>query len=161
MLGLIGKASLAELFSAVPESVRLDRPLRLPAAMSKIELTQAAEALSALNRAPDSLACFLGAGGYDYFVPTVVDSLASRGEFVTAYTPYRAEASQGSLQVFYEFQTLICQLTGMDVVNASMYEAGSAVAESVIMAQTATGRRGGLVAGTVHPQYLTTGLLQT
>jgi len=116
MSGLIGKASLAELFSAMPEGVRLDRPLRLPAAMSEIELTQAAEALSALNRAPDSLACFLGAGAYDHFVPGVVDSLASQGEFVTAYTPYWAEASQRNLQVFYEFQTLRASFTFLELL---------------------------------------------
>lgn len=157
MLRKIGKKDIESLFEAVPEPVRLRRPLDLPAALSEIELTRLAERLAGKNRHPGSLACFMGAGAYDHFIPAVVDALASRGEFVTAYTPYQAEASQGSLQVFFEFQTLICQLTGMDVANASLYEAGSAVAEAVMMAMSATGRQGPvLIAGTSHPQYLAT-----
>ncbi len=157
MLQKIGKASIADLFESVPEPVRLDRLLKLPPSLSEVELTALAKKLAGQNRHPGELACFMGAGAYDHFIPAVVDSLASRGEFVTAYTPYQAEASQGSLQVFFEFQTLICQLTGMEVANASLYEAGSGVAEAVMMAMAATNRTGPvLVAGTVHPQYLET-----
>src|SRR5207248_4050910 len=98
--------------------------------------------------------CFLGGGAYDHFVPAVVDTVAGRGEFYTAYTPYQAEASQGSLQAFFEYQTLICQLTGLDVSNASLYEGGSAVAESVLMALSINSERTGvLVAESVHPEY--------
>lgn len=157
MLQKIGKAAITDLFETVPVQVRLDRPLKLPPSLSELDLTALAKKMAGQNRHPGDLACFMGAGAYDHFIPAVVDSLASRGEFVTAYTPYQAEASQGSLQVFFEFQTLICQLTGMEVANASLYEAGSAVAEAVMMAMAATNRTGPvLVAGTLHPQYLQT-----
>ncbi len=157
MLAKIGKRDVAALFETIPASVRLDRPLRVPPALAEMELTALVGKLAGKNRHPGELACFMGAGAYDHFIPAVVDALSSRGEFVTAYTPYQAEASQGSLQVFFEFQTLICQLTGMDVANASLYEAGSGVAEAVMMALSVTNRRGPvLIAGTVHPHYRST-----
>src|SRR4029450_10887886 len=110
------------------------RPLAVPAAMSEIELTRHVGQLAARNRAADDTVCFLGGGRYGHFIPAVVDAIAGRSEFYTAYTPYQAEASQGSLQAFFEYQTLICQLTGMDIANASLYEGGSSVAEAVLMA---------------------------
>jgi glycine dehydrogenase subunit 1 len=112
------------------------------------------KALAAKNRGADDSVCFLGGGAYDHFIPAVVDALASRSEYYTAYTPYQAEASQGSLQAFFEYQTLICQLTGMDIANASLYEGGSAVAEAAFMALNQTGRTGKvLIAQSVHPEY--------
>jgi glycine dehydrogenase subunit 1 len=154
MLKQIGVRSIDELFAAIPEACRLQRPLDVPPAMSEMELTQHMRELAALNRSADDAACFLGGGSYDHFIPAVVDMVAGRGEFYTAYTPYQAEASQGSLQAFFEFQTLICELTGMDVANASLYEGASAVAEAALMAITITQRHGPiLVAESVHPEY--------
>jgi glycine dehydrogenase subunit 1 len=151
MLASIGVKSLDELFAQIPENVRLKKPLDVPAALSEIELTQHMAELAAKNRLA---VCFLGGGAYDHFVPAIVDTIAGRSEFYTAYTPYQAEASQGSLQAFFEYQTLICQLTGMDVSNASLYDGASAVAEAALMAITITGRHGPvLVAESVHPEY--------
>src|SRR4051794_13010546 len=142
MLASIGAGSIEELFQQVPAEFRLGRALQIAPALPEIELTQHMQALAAKNRGADSSVCFLGGGAYDHFIPAVVDALASRSEFYTAYTPYQAEASQGSLQAFFEYQTLICQLTGMDIANASLYEGGSAVAEAVFMAINQTGRSG-------------------
>ncbi|MGD9857347.1 MAG: aminomethyl-transferring glycine dehydrogenase subunit GcvPA, partial [Planctomycetaceae bacterium] len=154
MLEAIGAASMEELLSQVPSEVRLARPLDIPPALTELELERHLQQLAARNVAGGKRVCFLGGGAYDHFVPAVVDEIVSRGEFYTAYTPYQAEASQGSLQAFFEFQTLICQLTGMDVANASLYEGGTAVSEAVFMAQRVTGRdRRVVVLGSVHPQY--------
>ncbi len=154
MLQAIGAESTADLFQNIPAELRLNRPLAVPGALSELELTQRVHELAARNQSAADAVCFLGGGAYDHFIPAVVDAVAGRSEFYTAYTPYQAEASQGSLQAFFEFQTLICQLTGMDVSNASLYEGGSAVAEAVFMAVAATGRRGKiLVAESVHPEY--------
>jgi len=120
--------------------------------MSEPELLAHLESLARRNRTTEQMICFLGGGAYDHFVPTVVDALAAQGEFVTAYTPYQAEASQGSLQAFYEFQTMLCQLTGMDLANASLYELASATAEAALMAHAVTGRRRVVLAGTVNPE---------
>ena len=155
MLGAIGLDSLDDLFDMVPPEVRLDRPLDVPPALSEIELTSTVGALLARNDGADRRPCFLGGGSYDHFVPAVVDNLASRGEFYTAYTPYQAEASQGTLQATFEYQTLIAQLTGMDVSNASLYDGGSAATEAVMMAMTVTRKMGRVVvAGSVHPEYI-------
>jgi glycine dehydrogenase subunit 1 len=154
MLARIGVKSIGELFEQVPAAVRLQRPLDVPPALSEIELTRHVRELASRNRSADDAVCFLGGGSYDHFIPAVVDAVATRSEYYTAYTPYQAEASQGSLQAFFEFQTLICQLTGLDVANASLYEGGSAVAEAVIVALNFTPkRRKVLIAESVHPEY--------
>jgi glycine dehydrogenase subunit 1 len=154
MLAQVGVDSVEALFNQVPEALRLKRPLQVPPALSEIELTQQVAALAARNQPADTTPCFLGGGSYDHFIPAVVDAVAGRSEFYTAYTPYQAEASQGSLQAFFEFQTLVCQLTGLDVANASLYEGGSAVAEAVIMALSIHPKRHKvLVAESVPPEY--------
>jgi glycine dehydrogenase subunit 1 len=154
MLARIGAKSVEELFSPIPAELRLKRSLNIPPAMPEQDLTRHIQLLARKNQSAADLVCFLGGGAYDHFIPSVVDAIAGRSEFYTAYTPYQAEASQGSLQAFYEYQTLICELTGMDVANASLYEGGSAVAEAVLMAVAVTGRRGHvLVAESVHPEY--------
>jgi glycine dehydrogenase subunit 1 len=154
MLAAIGARSIDELFEMVPVDLRLKGPLDLPAAMTEIELTAHLAKLASRNVSAGQRVCFLGGGSYDHFVPAVVDALASRGEFYTSYTPYQAEASQGNLQAFFEYQSLITTLTGMDVSNASLYDGGSAAAEAVFMCISATGRRGRVVtAASVHPEY--------
>ena len=154
MLEAIGIDHLGQLFEQVPESIRLRRSLDLPPAMGELELTQHMSGLAAKNRSADQLVCFLGGGSYDHFVPAVVDAIAGRAEFYTSYTPYQPEVSQGNLQVMFEYQTLICQLTGMDVSNASLYDGGSAVAEATMMAISVTRRDGKVVVPrSVHPEY--------
>jgi glycine cleavage system P protein (glycine dehydrogenase) subunit 1 len=154
MLAQIGVDSIEGLFSSIPAALRLKRPLNVPPALTEIELQQHMAGLARRNVSADDAVCFLGGGSYDHFIPAVVDAVAGRSEFYTAYTPYQAEASQGSLQAFFEFQTLICQLTGLDVANASLYEGGSAVAEAVLMALSNSPKRHRvLVAESVHPEY--------
>src|SRR3984957_2951324 len=153
MLEAIGIGSIEELFSAIPSELRLGRPLAIGPALTELELTQRMTALAAQNRSAGEKVCFLGGGSYDHFVPAVVDTIGSRGEFYTSYTPYQPEASQGNLQVFFEYQTLITAITGMDVSNASLYDGASAAAEAVLMAIHATGRRRIVVARSVHPEY--------
>ena len=154
MLETIGIDSLEQLFDMVPAELRLRRPLAVAPALTELELTNHVSGLLAQNQGADRRVCFLGAGCYDHFIPAVVDNLASRGEFYTAYTPYQAEASQGTLQATFEYQTLITQLTGMEVSNASLYDGGSAVAEAMLMAMTITRRFGRVVIPeTVHPEY--------
>jgi glycine dehydrogenase subunit 1 len=154
MLAAIGAGSIDELFAQIPPSMRLNRPLQLPPAMSELELTQHLQSLATKNGNGGPKVCFLGGGSYDHFIPAVVDSLASRGEFYTSYTPYQPEVSQGNLQAMFEYQTMICELTGMDVSNASLYDGGSAAAEAVLLAMSATKRpRKVVVAASVHPEY--------
>jgi glycine dehydrogenase subunit 1 len=154
MLGAIGLDSLDQLFDMIPPEYRLDRPLAIPEALGEMELTAHVGALLGRNAGGDVRPCFLGGGSYDHFIPAVVDNLAARGEFYTAYTPYQPEASQGTLQATFEYQTLVTQLTGLDVSNASLYDGGSAVAEALLMALGVTRRRGRVVvAGSVHPEY--------
>lgn len=154
MLEAIGAESIDELFAGIPDSLRLQRRLNLPDAMSELELSQHMRELAARNADASDVVCFLGGGSYDHFVPAVVDSLAARGEFYTSYTPYQAEVSQGNLQAMFEYQTLICQLTGMDVSNASLYDGGSAAVEAVLLGMSATRRYHKVIAaGSVHPEY--------
>jgi glycine dehydrogenase subunit 1 len=154
MLDTIGVASVDELFEMIPGELRLRRPLNLPPALTELELTSHLAQLAGKNVAAGQRVCFLGGGSYDHFIPAVVDALAARGEYYTSYTPYQPEASQGNLQAFFEYQTLITRLTGMDVSNASLYDGGSAAAEAVFMCLAATGRRGRVVtAASVHPEF--------
>lgn len=154
MLEAIGVGSIDDLFAMVPAELRLNRPLDIPPALTELELTACLSQLAAKNVSADQKVCFLGGGSYDHFIPAAVDMLASRGEYYTSYTPYQAEASQGNLQAFFEYQTLICRLTGMDVSNASLYDGGSAAAEAAFMSMSATGRHGRVVvAASVHPEY--------
>jgi glycine dehydrogenase subunit 1 len=154
MLDAIGLDSVEQLFAAIPANLLLERPLAVPSALSELELTQVLSAELARNQGSDQKVCFLGGGSYDHFVPAIVDQLAARGEFFTAYTPYQPEASQGTLQATFEYQTLMTQLTGLDVSNASLYDGGSATAEAVLMALSITHRFGEVVvAGSVHPEF--------
>ena len=154
MLHKVGVASIDDLFKMVPDALQLKRALAVPESLTEIELQQHLTELAGRNFSAHDAVCFLGGGSYDHFIPSVVDAVASRSEFYTAYTPYQAEASQGSLQAFFEYQTLICELTGLDVSNASLYEGGSAVAESVLMAVSIDPDRPKvLIAESVHPEY--------
>ncbi|HMO85460.1 MAG TPA: aminomethyl-transferring glycine dehydrogenase subunit GcvPA [Lacipirellulaceae bacterium] len=154
MLTAIGASSVDELFDVIPDDLKLNRPLCLPPAMSELELDQHLRQLAAANQHAGQLACFLGGGSYDHFVPAVCDVVGSRSEFYTSYTPYQAEASQGNLQVMFEYQSLIARLTGLDVANSSLYDGASAAAEAVLMALHAGGRRNRVVVpANLHPEY--------
>ncbi len=155
MLRVIGAGSIDELLAPIPPELRLGRPLDLPGPLSEPELLAALGELARRNRVVAGEDSFLGAGAYRHHVPAVVDHLLQRGEFFTAYTPYQPEISQGTLQAIFEFQTLVCQLTGMDVANASMYEGGTAFVEGILLAvrQHRGRRRRVIVAGEVHPWY--------
>jgi glycine dehydrogenase subunit 1 len=156
MLETVGVDDVEALFEGVPAGVRLNRPLALPAAAAESELLRELGRLAARNATAASHLSFLGGGAYNHFIPAVVDQLISRSEFYTAYTPYQPEISQGTLQAIFEYQTLICQLTGMDAANASMYDGASACAEGVLMAVRATRRRKVLLSGALHPEYRAT-----
>ncbi len=153
MLQHIGVESAEELFESVPRDLRLARPLNTPAALSEIELIGRFNELAKRNPAA-SRPTFLGAGAYSHYVPTTVDHIISRSEFFTSYTPYQPEISQGTLQAIFEFQTLVCQLTGMEVANASMYDGSTALAEAVLMAERVTRRSKVIACGSIHPEYL-------
>lgn len=152
MLAKIGASSLEELLCSIPDDIRLKRDLKLPKALTEPEMLYHFEETARRNKYAEYLS-FLGAGAYRHVVPSIVDYLSSRGEFLSPYTPYQPEVSQGTLQVIFEFQTLICQLTGMDTANASLYDGASGAAEAVLMAYRLQGRRKILVANTLHPQY--------
>ncbi len=164
MLAEIGVGSIEELFETVPEEFRLRRDLRIPRQHSESEILERFKAYAAnlasgdaneLAKLPPSprFASFLGAGAYRHYRPVVIDALVQRGEFLTSYTPYQPEISQGTLMAMFEFQTMICELTGMEIANASMYDGSTGAAESVLMACRVTGRSGCVVARTVHPEY--------
>ena len=153
MLDVIGAASVEDLLSRVPARARLGRSLDLPPASPEMNLIAEMRALAAGNADAGGYTCFLGGGSYDHFVPGVINHMILRGEFFTAYTPYQPEASQGTLRSIYEYQTMIAELTGMDVANASIYDGGSSLAEAALMAASVTGRSEVVLAAGVHPLY--------
>ena len=153
MLEAMGLGSAEELFDSIPPDLRLKQPLNTPAALSEIELLAQFERMGERN-AGARRASFLGGGAYSHYIPTIVDHILSRSEFFTAYTPYQPEISQGTLQTIFEFQTLVCQLTGMEVANASMYDGSTALAEAVLMAERVTKRSKVIASSAAHPQYL-------
>jgi glycine dehydrogenase subunit 1 len=156
MLREMGRESISDLFRGIPDHLQLKRPLKLPPALSETETLSYFRNLAERNiaRQPGRrMASFLGAGAYDHFIPTVIDTLISRSEFYTSYTPYQPEISQGTLQAIFEFQTMICELTGMDVSNASLYDGSTATAEAVLMAERITNRSKVALAGNLHPEY--------
>jgi glycine dehydrogenase subunit 1 len=151
MLDACGVSTAEELFCHLPEVVKLNRPLNLAPGISEYDIVRYFR--DRANECANGYASFLGAGVYNHFRPVLVDTVVSRGEFLTSYTPYQAEISQGTLTQIFEFQTMICQLTGMDVANASMYDGSTAVPEAAMMAARATGKGRVLVSRTVHPEY--------
>src|SRR5438477_4445367 len=151
MLAACGVASAEDLFAHLPDDVRIKQPLALAAGVSEYEIIDYFRSRAAENAS--AYASFLGAGVYSHYRPVLVDTVVARGEFLTSYTPYQAEIAQGTLTTIFEFQTMICQLTGMEVANASMYDGSSAVPEAAMMALRITGRDRILVARTVHPEY--------
>jgi glycine dehydrogenase subunit 1 len=155
MLAELGLSSLDDLFDQIPSEVRLDRPLALPDGVSEMELLADMASLASRDRGTDDLVCFAGAGAYDHYVPSLVWALAGRSEFQTSYTPYQPELSQGVLQVLFEFQSMICELTGLEVSNASLYDGATALVEAVHMSLGA-GRGRVLVSDGVEPRYVET-----
>ena len=153
MLRVVGLEAIENLFDSIPGDLLLREPVKTPAALSEIELLARFEALAARNSAA-LRPSFLGAGAYAHYAPTIIDHLISRSEFFTSYTPYQPEISQGTLQAIFEFQTMVCQLTGMEVANASMYDGSTALAEAVLMAERITRRRRVIVSAATHPEYL-------
>jgi glycine dehydrogenase subunit 1 len=151
MLAEIGAASIDDLFATIPAEYRLDRDLEVPRQQAESEIIDYFRAAGKKNST--EYASFLGAGAYRHYRPVIIDSLVQRGEFLTSYTPYQAEITQGTLQAIFEFQTMIAELTGMDVANASMYDGSTGAAEAVMMAVRVTGRHKAVVATTVHPEY--------
>lgn len=156
MLREMGRESIADLFKGIPDNLQLKRPLNLSAGLSESETMDLFRALAERNSTRftgERMSSFLGAGAYDHFIPTIIDTLISRSEFYTSYTPYQPEISQGTLQAIFEYQTMICELTGMDVSNASLYDGSTATAEAVLMAERVTGRAKVALAGNLHPEY--------
>jgi len=160
MLKIVGLNSADELFRSIPKDVQLNRTLNVTEPLAETEVIGVMENLAGLNAASRKTS-FLGAGAYSHYSPTVVDHLIQRSEFFTSYTPYQPEVTQGTLQYIFEFQTLVCQLTGMDVANASMYDGSTAMAEAFLMAQRVTRRDKVVIAETVHPEYLEVGKTYT
>ncbi len=156
MLDVVGVESVDELFADVPQAARLERPLSLPEPMGEVELSAHLKELARANRGADDVVSFLGGGCYDHYVPAIVDAVVSKPAFFTAYTPYQPEVSQGTLQAVYEYQSMICQLTGMEVSNASIYDGATAFAEAALMAARITKRGRVVVSGAVHPEWRVT-----
>jgi glycine dehydrogenase subunit 1 len=157
MLRTIGVKSFEDLLSGIPSGLRVaPSGLKLPAGMSEMELLGDLKKRGQRNQHADRNACFLGAGVYDHYIPAIVGHLATRGEFITAYTPYQGEASQGTLQAIYEYQTMICLLTGMDVSNASMYDGATSVAEAVLLALRGSDRKKVVLSELLHPETIQT-----
>ena len=153
MLAHLGLASIEDLLTPVPDGVRLHRPLNLPAALPEQDLKRLMGAIAAKNKNMDTSISFLGAGTYDRAIPSIVPHLQRRSEFVTSYTPYQPEVSQGMLQAIYEFQTMVCQITAMDIANASLYDGSTAMVEAVLMALGPGGRGEVVISAGVDPQY--------
>ncbi|MEK6759551.1 MAG: aminomethyl-transferring glycine dehydrogenase subunit GcvPA [Deltaproteobacteria bacterium] len=153
ILKAAGAQTVDDLLGGLPSSLRLKRPLDLPKGLSEQELKKTLRDIAAGNSTVSGYSSFLGAGAYNHYIPAAVDSLISRSEFYTAYTPYQPEISQGTLQAIFEYQTFVCQLTGMDVSNASLYDGATAVAEAVLMARRLTGRHRILLSSALHPEY--------
>src|SRR5690349_9865507 len=153
MLRTIGVSSLEDLLVKIPPKARLSRPLALPPALAEADLVRHMRELAAKNADADRFVCFQGGGSYDHYVPSPINHLISRGEFFTAYTPYQPEASQGTLRSIFEYQTMMAELTGMDVANASIYDGASSLAEAVLMAHSVTGRDTIVLSRGVNPLY--------
>ncbi len=153
MLEHLGLSTIEDLLTPVPENVRLRRPLDLPSALPEPELKRLLSTMAAKNKNLDSTISFLGAGTYDHAIPSVVPHLQRRSEFVTSYTPYQPEVSQGMLQAIYEFQTMVCQMTGLDIANASLYDGSTALVEAVLLALGPGGRGEVVISTAVDPQY--------
>ncbi|HBG46580.1 MAG TPA: aminomethyl-transferring glycine dehydrogenase subunit GcvPA [Deltaproteobacteria bacterium] len=153
ILQAVGATRVEEILSQLPAALRLKTPLDLPRGLSEQELLCHLKDLSAKNTTVEEYSSFLGAGAYNHYIPAIVDSIISRSEFYTSYTPYQPELSQGTLQAIFEYQTLVCQLTGMDVSNASLYDGASAVAEAALMARRITGKDGIILSSSLHPEY--------
>jgi len=153
MLAAIGVEKAEDLLADIPADLRLDRPLNLPQALSEPDLAKHLAALAGSNSDLQQYTCFLGAGAYDHYIPSVVDHILRRSEFYTAYTPYQPEISQGYLQALWEYQALIAELTGMAAANSSLYDGGTAIAEAAMLAAGVNKRSQFLVASTVHPHY--------
>lgn len=154
MLEAIGLNSVDELFADISDEVSLNRDLDLKSSMSELEVTRYLREIANKNCSLDKLTCFLGAGAYDHYIPSIVDPIISRSEFYTSYTPYQPEISQGTLQYLFEYQTLICDLTGMDVSNASLYDGGTAIVEAALMACDVNRKKEILVSKTVRPESI-------
>src|SRR5262245_35746005 len=151
MLAAIGVESVDELFEQIPEPLRLGRPLDLPEGLGEAEVHERLSELAGRNADAERQVCFVGAGMYDHYVPAIVDSITQRSEFLTPYTPYQPEISQGGLQSMFEYQTAICELTGMPVSNASLYEGPSSVAAAAYLGKLETGRRRLVASRGLHP----------
>ena len=156
MLKTIGVSSVEELYAQLPGNIRLNQPLNIPEGLSEYEVKEAVAKLAARNTPLEKFNSFLGAGCYDHYQPAALSYILSSPQFLTAYTPYQAECSQGILQAIYEYQSYMCILTGMDVSNASLFDGASSLAEAVLMSLRLTGRNKILVAKSIHPEYART-----